>query len=98
MGIARNPVLEALTEELSAAAKTAFEATGQSQRRYGETRYAAKTWSCQRRVIHKAEYNALGENNRYVVTNLEGGAEGLYKDVYCARGDMENRIKEQQLD
>jgi hypothetical protein len=65
---------------------------------YGETRYAAQTWSCERRVIHKAEHNALGDNNRYVVTNLEGGAEGLYKDVYCARGDMENRIKEQQLD
>ena len=98
VGIARNPVLEALTEGLSAAAKTAFEATGQNQRMYGETRYAAQTWSCQRRVIHKAEHNTLGENNRYVVTNLEGGAEGLYKDVYCARGDMENRIKEQQLD
>jgi hypothetical protein len=98
VGIARNSVIEALTEGLSATAKAAFEATGQSQRMYGQTRYAAQTWTRERRVIHKAERNALGDNNRYVVTNLEGEAEGLYKDVYCARGDMENRIKEQQLD
>lgn len=52
----------------------------------------------QKRVIVKAEYNTLGANTRYVVTNLTGDAKDLYDDLYCARDDMENRIKEQQLD
>jgi hypothetical protein len=97
VGLARNNVLETRTEALSGTAKAAFDASGRSQRLYGELAYAAKSWSRERRVIHKAEHNALGENNRYVVTNLKGGAKRLYEDVYCARGDMENRIKEQQL-
>ena len=46
----------------------------------------------------KAEYTKQGSNPRYVVTNLEGEAQKLYDEDYCARGDMENRIKEQQLD
>ena len=51
-----------------------------------------------RRVIAKAERTALGPNNRFVVTNLKGRrAKYLYDKVYCARGEMENRIKEQQL-
>jgi len=49
-------------------------------------------------VIHKAEHNTIGDNDRFIVTNLEGEAAALYAEVYCARGDMENRIKEQQLD
>ena len=59
-----------------------------------------KSWSCERRVVGKAEYLEKGANPRFVVTNLpaeECGARELYEDVYCARGDMENRIKEQQL-
>lgn len=50
-----------------------------------------------RRIIAKAEVTAQGENPRYVVTNLDGPAQTLYDDVYCARGEMENRIKECQL-
>ena len=45
----------------------------------------------------KAEHTHRGENNRYIVTSLTGDPQQLYDDVYCARGDMENRIKEQQL-
>jgi len=96
-GISRNAVLERRTKELSGQVKALRKATGSDQRRYGDLLYAAGTWSRERRVIHKAEHNALGENNRYVVTNLAGNARHLYEDVYCARGDMENRIKEQQL-
>ena len=48
-------------------------------------------------TIAKAEHTAQGSNPRFVVTNLEGGAQALYDEVYCARGEMENRIKEQQL-
>ena len=63
----------------------------------------AKSWSRSRRVIGKAQVNPKGENPRFVVTNLPGDApkwspEKLYREFYCARGDMENRIKEQQLD
>ena len=50
-----------------------------------------------RKVICKAEYNQKGPNTRFIVTNLPGDAQSLYEDVYCARGDMENRIKENKL-
>jgi hypothetical protein len=49
-------------------------------------------------LIGKAEVTRLGENPRYIVTNLLGAPEDLYDKIYCARGDMENRIKEQQLE
>jgi len=49
-------------------------------------------------VILKAEHMSQGSNPRYVVTNLTGDPQQLYEKVYCARGEMENRIKEQQLD
>lgn len=51
-----------------------------------------------KRVIARIEHMAKGANPRYVVTNLEGDAQRLYERLYCARGEMENRIKEQQLD
>lgn len=59
-----------------------------------------KSWSCERRVVGKAEYLAKGENPRFIVTSIsseEKDARALYEDFYCARGEMENRIKEQQL-
>ena len=59
------------------------------------------SWSAERRVIAKAEHLPQGPNPRFIVTNLPedyGDARYLYEDLYCARGDMENRIKEQQLD
>ena len=60
--------------------------------------YAARSWDGARRVIAKIEHSKHGVNPRYVVTNLEGDAKQLYDKLYCARGDMENRIKENQLD
>lgn len=51
-----------------------------------------------RRVIAKIEHTDKGSDPRYVVTNFDGEAQALYEKLYCARGDMENRIKEQQLD
>jgi hypothetical protein len=59
-----------------------------------------KSWSCERRVVGKAEYLAKGGNPRFIVSSIsseEKDARTLYEDFYCARGDMENRIKEQQL-
>lgn len=61
--------------------------------------YAAGSWKHKRRVIGKAEYTRGGPNPRFITTNLEDeDAEKLYREVYCARGDMENRIKDQQMD
>jgi Transposase DDE domain group 1 len=98
VGIAKNKRLEALAAPYMAAAESRFEATGVKQRGFHTIRYGALTWDKQRRVILKAEYNTAGANPRFVVTNLTGRSPALYDRVYCARGDMENRIKEQQLE
>jgi len=98
VGLAKNKRINAMASDLMAEAEERFEATGQKQRLFTETMYAANTWDCQRRVIMKAEYGRQGSNPRYVVTNLPGDPQKLYDRDYCARGEMENRIKEQQLD
>lgn len=97
VGLARNARLTALAESLIEQAEADFDATGQKQRLFGEIRYGAVTWDGERRVIVKAEHSARGKNPRFVVTNIVGEARELYDDLYCARGEMENRIKEQQL-
>lgn len=96
-GLARNTRLERELKPTMAAAQAAFEATSQKQRLFAELCYAAETWDRPRRVIGKAEYTSQGPNPRFVVTNLPDEAASLYDDRYCPRGDMENRIKEQQL-
>ncbi len=98
VGLAQNAVLKRLAEPHLQLAKEQFEQTGQKQRIFAESQYAAATWDRKRRVIIKAEHNSQGSNPRFVVTNLAGDPQGLYDDLYCQRGDMENRIKEQQLD
>ena len=98
LGLARNKRLEALAEPLAAEAARRFQATGTKQRLFGEVTYAARTWDRERRVIIKAEYLTLGPNTRFVATNVEDEPQPLYDGRYCARGEMENRIKEQQLD
>jgi len=97
IGLARNAVLTRLAEQFTSISKTQFEQMQQKQRVFGDFLYAADTWDKQRRVIVKAEHLQQGENTRFVVTNLAGQSQQLYDDVYCQRGDMENRIKEQQL-
>jgi hypothetical protein len=97
MGLARNSRLQELAAPLMHEAAARWEATGQPQRLFGTFAYAAGPWDRERRVIAKAEHSAQGDNPRFVVSNLPGDAQGLYEEVYCARGEMENRIKEQQL-
>jgi hypothetical protein len=98
IGLAQNAVLKRLAEPHLELGKKEFEQTGQKQRLFAESQYAAATWDRKRRVIIKAEHNSQGSNPRFVVTNLSGDPQALYDDLYCQRGDMENRIKEQQLD
>jgi hypothetical protein len=98
LGLARNQVLERLAASFMTAAKTQFEATFQKVRNFHEVMYAAGTWDHARRVIVKAEHLPEGPNTRFVVTNLTTPTPAaLYDTLYTARGDMENRIKEQQL-
>jgi hypothetical protein len=97
VGLAKNARLLALAEALSQGSASAFASTQQKQRRFEWLDYAAQSWDRSRRVIAKAEHGAQGANPRFVVTSLQGQAQALYDEVYCARGEMENRIKEQQL-
>ena len=86
------------SEALINQAKRRNKKTNQAQRLFGHIQYAASTWKNKRRILIKAEHNDRGSNPRFVVTNLDGRSKYLYDHVYCARGDMENRIKEIQLD
>lgn len=97
IGITRNKVLERLAEPFMQAAEEVFEQTGAKQRHFHEVNYAAKTWDRPRRVIVKAERLVQGPNCRFVVTNLDDEPRAIYDGLYIARGDRENRIKEQQL-
>lgn len=100
-GLAKNSrLLSEISGELKEA-RSRWEQTGQPVRLFKEFPYATRhSWSRCRRVIAKAEHLDQGANPRFVVTSLPAeqfDAQSLYEDVYCARGDMENRIKEQQL-
>lgn len=98
VGIAKNKRLNALTARMQRDARNCYAELGTKVRWFTEIRYAAKSWDHPRRVIAKIEHTEKGSNPRYVVTNLGGEAQALYDKLYCARGEMENRIKEQQLD
>jgi hypothetical protein len=97
IGLARNARLQAITEFVELAMQEAFEQNNVKQREIGEFMYAAQSWAKERRVITRLEYGTQGNNPRYVVTNLTGEPEALYDDVYCQRGEAENRIKEAQV-
>lgn len=97
VGLARNKVLERMAEPFMEAAKAAFDERGEKQRHFHAISYAADTWDHERRVIVKAEHLKQGPNCRFVVTNLDDPPEVVYDERYVGRGDMENRIKEQQL-
>ena len=97
VGLAQNARLLAAAQPLRQQAEKTFAAKQEKQRHFGDLQYAAGTWRHARRVIVKAEHTAKGSNPRFLVTNLPGDAQKLYDEVYCARGEMEHRIKEQQL-
>lgn len=102
VAMAKNSVLKRNAEPLMKRARKLSRASGQTERVYGQCRYAARKWNRKRRVIIKAEMTRLEgrepkDNPRFVVTNLTGAPQRVYKDVYCERGDIENRIKELHL-
>jgi len=100
-GLAKNTRLKAAIAAELCVAQAQYEASGEAARVFKDFRYQTrKSGSRQRRVIGKAEHLAKGENPRFVVTSVSTtnlDARAVYEDLYCARGEMENRIKEQQL-
>lgn len=99
VAMASNAVLTRQCEDAIKVARLCSELTGSTEHVYGDTRYAAKSWKRERRVIFKAEVvqddgKLPRDNPRFVVTNMKQGARWLYEEVYCQRGDVENRIKE----
>ena len=101
LGLAKNARLKALIAEELQQAQAGYESSGEAARVFRECRYQTlESWSRERRVVGKAEHLSKGANPRFIVSSLpseEQDARTLYEDLYCARGDMENRIKEQQL-
>ena len=97
-GLARNGRLQAALEPAFERAEALCAASGEPERVYDEWMHSTlDSWSRERRVVGKAEITLRGENPRFVVTSLELDRQAVYEQIYCARGDMENRIKEQQL-
>ena len=102
LGLARNERLVGRIGKALRKSRSRHAATAAPSRRFREFRYRTRnSWSRTRRVVAKAEHLAKGPNPRFVVTSLgreAAGPQRLYEKLYCARGDMENRIKECQLD
>jgi hypothetical protein len=98
VAMASNVRLVKRSRRLMGRARMRSKASGQTEHLYGETRYAARKWKRKRRVIIKAEVvrhpgRAPKNNPRFVITNLLDAPEAVYQ-IYCGRGDMENRLKE----
>lgn len=74
--------------------KNLYPKVNQPVKRYTSFDYQAQSWNKARRVIAKAEFNEKGENTRFVITNIQGKAKSIYEDIYCARGNCENYIKD----
>jgi len=102
LGLAKNERLKKEIAEETKQAEALFDQTQNPARVFKDFRYQTlNSWSRERRVIGKAEWMDKGANPRFVVTSLRPermDGRALYEEFYCARGDMENRIKEQQLD
>ena len=101
-GLPKNPRLERALEPAFEEAEALCADSGEPERVYAEWFHSTlESWSRERRVVGKAEITVRGENPRFVVTSIPAetlDARTLYEALYCARGEMENRIKEQQLD
>ena len=97
VGIATNKRLAPNLKPLMQEAEKTFNETNIKQRLFTEFYYAAKSWVNEKKIIGKAEHTKDGANPRFIVTNISGDPQNLYDNLYCARGDMENRIKETQL-
>jgi hypothetical protein len=97
-GLAGNQVLLARVADLAEdAALGRIAGEGDKVRRYGEFRYAARSWQVERRVIGRIEASPQGSDSRFIITNLKGAPRWLYESVDCQRGQAENLIKAHKL-
>lgn len=100
VNMASNKALNRMVERALAKARAHSQASGKTEHVYGELRYKTKkTWPHKRRIIYKAEVvrhpgRDPKDNPRFVITNLKQKPQWVYEEVYCKRGDIENRIKE----
>jgi hypothetical protein len=99
VAMAKNLTLEWKADRFMRSARKLSRESGETAHVYGESRYSAKKWSRERRVIIKAEVVRLPgrepkDNPRFVITNLTQTPQWIYENIYCHRGDVENRIKE----
>jgi hypothetical protein len=97
IGLARNARLEAQVQYAQLMLADEYARTGAKQRWVSEFAYAANSWAHERRVLTRLEWGSQGGNPRFVVTNLQARPEHLYDQLYCQRGEAENRIKEAQV-
>lgn len=97
IGLARNERLHQQVQYAQLMLAEQYHGAGTKQRWVSEFSYAAKSWPHERRVITRLEWGAQGGNPRFVVTNLDLAPELLYDQLYCQRGEAENRIKEAQI-
>jgi hypothetical protein len=98
IGVAKNERLKKIVKAWESALERRYKPTGEKQRCMHEFYYGAKTWDIKRRIVTRLEFGGMGNNPRFVVTNLVLSAVDLYDNLYCKRGEAENRIKETQLD
>ena len=97
-GLAGNPVLLRQVGSARRGRRLGrLDGEGEKVRRYGDFRYAAKSWTVERRVIARVEAGPQGADSRFIVTNLPGLPKSLYEKLYCARGQAENLIKAHKL-
>ena len=99
VAMAKNAVLKRIAAPGVRRARQLSRHSGKTEHIYGEVRYAARKWRCLRRVVIKAEVVRAPEkdpkdNPRFVITNMKQSPQWIYEQVYCQRGDIENRIKE----
>lgn len=97
LGLPRNTTLDAIAKPWREQCQWRWKPALTKVRRFHQFQYAANSWSRQEKVVARVEATALGTDARFVVTNLIGRAKHLYEYVYCARGRMENLIKDMKL-
>ena len=96
LGLSRNKTLDALAEPWREQCRWHWK-PGLKVRRFHQFQYAAESWARQEKVIARVEATELGTDARFIVTNLTGRGKHLYEKVYCARGCMENLIKDMKF-
>lgn len=96
VGLQKNSRLAELGAKWIERARRKYLKTRRKTRLFASFRYATHSWKTKRKVILRIEHDEKGSNPRYIVTTLGGGKKTLYEDIYCARGNAENRIKEQK--